>query len=112
MPCGSDPVSPITIAQRLHVVMLHCLPHHLVSRCLYFLTRRRLPGVAAVIRWFARRYEVALKDAAQPDPSAYATFNEFFTRALKPEARAIADLPDGLISPVDGTVSAIGRIEA
>ena len=112
MSSGNVPANPITFRQRLHVALLYCLPHHLVSRGLYFLTRRRLPGLALVIGWFVRRYGVELQDAAQPEIREYATFNAFFTRALQPGARTIADLPHGLISPVDGTVSAVGRITA
>ena len=32
----------------------------------------------AIIRSFVRRYGVNMEEAAQPDPGAYATFNEFF----------------------------------
>ncbi len=102
----------LTVAQRLHVALLYCLPQHLLSRCLYFLTRRRLPGVTSLIRWFVRSYGVDLHEAAESDAANYATFNAFFTRALRPGARTIADLPQGLVSPVDGTVSEIGRIES
>src|SRR5690554_7215276 len=41
-------------------------------------------------RWFIGRYGVNMSEAAEPDPEAYATFNEFFTRALKPGIRPIA----------------------
>jgi phosphatidylserine decarboxylase len=43
-------------------------------------------------------------------PLAYASFNEFFTRALRADARRIDADPRSIVSPVDGTVSAIGRI--
>jgi len=63
----------------------------------------------ALIRWFIGRYGVDMAEAADPDPAAYATFNAFFTRALKPGARplAVADW----VCPVDGTVSQFGRID-
>jgi phosphatidylserine decarboxylase len=56
-----------------------------------------------------RRYRVNMLEAANPDMASYATFNEFFTRALKVGARplAVADL----ICPVDGAISQFGRIE-
>ena len=47
-------------------------------------------------------------DVAQPDPAAYASFNEFFTRPLKPGARPLA--PADWISPVDGAISQFGLI--
>ena len=62
-----------------------------------------------VIRWFVRKYRVDMSEAAQPNVAAYATFNDFFTRALKPGARPLADA--GLICPVDGAISQFGAIE-
>ena len=62
-----------------------------------------------VIRWFVRKYRVDMSEAAQPNVAAYATFNDFFTRALKPGARPLADAD--LICPVDGAISQFGAIE-
>jgi hypothetical protein len=39
-----------------------------------------------VIPWFIKRYGVNMAEAANPDPRSYATFNAFFTRALKPSS--------------------------
>jgi phosphatidylserine decarboxylase len=64
----------------------------------------------AIIRRFIARYGVEMRDAEQPDPAAYATFNEFFTRALRPLARPLAQAE--LICPVDGSISQFGPIEA
>ena len=63
----------------------------------------------AVIRWFIGRYGVDMTEAADPDPAGYPTFNAFFTRALREGARPFA--PDGLLCPVDGTISQFGPIE-
>lgn len=62
-----------------------------------------------LIRWFVKRYGVDMAEAANPDIAAYPSFNEFFTRALKPGARPLA--PADLICPVDGAISQFGRIE-
>jgi len=63
----------------------------------------------AVIRWFVRRYGVDMSEAAQPDVTAYPSFNAFFTRALRDGARPIAQTP--WVCPVDGAISQLGRIE-
>jgi phosphatidylserine decarboxylase len=63
----------------------------------------------AIIRRFIARYGVEMRDAEQPDPAAYATFNEFFTRALRPLARPLAQAE--LICPVDGSISQFGAIQ-
>ena len=60
------------------------------------------------IRWFVGRYGVNMAEAANPDVASYPTFNEFFSRALKPGARPLADAD--LISPVDGAISQFGPI--
>ena len=49
--------------------------------------------------------------AVNEDASSYPTFNQFFTRALKPEVRPVCSKSDSIISPVDGAVSQIGNIE-
>jgi phosphatidylserine decarboxylase len=67
------------------------------------------PSTTKLIRWFVRRYQVNMAEAANPDIASYATFNEFFTRALKPGARPLANAE--LICPVDGAISQFGRIE-
>ena len=63
----------------------------------------------AVIRWFVKRYQVNMNEAANPDISSYRTFNEFFTRPLKAGARPIAKAK--FICPVDGAISQFGKIE-
>ena len=61
------------------------------------------------IRRFVARYGVDLSEARQPDPAAYATFNEFFTRPLRADARPLAAAD--FVCPVDGAISQLGAIE-
>ncbi|MDP2153959.1 MAG: archaetidylserine decarboxylase [Methylotenera sp.] len=63
----------------------------------------------AVIRWFVKRYNVNMSEAANPDISSYKSFNEFFTRPLKAGARLLAQAD--FICPVDGAISQFGQIE-
>ena len=62
-----------------------------------------------LIRWFVGKYDVNMDEAANPDIASYHSFNEFFTRALKPGARPLASAD--LICPVDGRISQFGDIE-
>jgi len=62
-----------------------------------------------VIPWFIARYGVNMAEAANPDPAGYASFNDFFTRALRPDARPLAQAD--CVSPVDGTVIQCGPIK-
>ena len=63
----------------------------------------------ALIRHFIDRYGVDMSEAAESDPAAYASFNAFFTRALRPGARPLAQAD--WICPVDGAISQFGRVE-
>jgi phosphatidylserine decarboxylase len=66
-------------------------------------------ATTALIRWFIGRYGVNMAEAANPDPAAYASFNDFFTRALKTDARPLASAD--LVCPVDGAISQFGAIQ-
>lgn len=63
----------------------------------------------ALIRWFVKRYNVNMAEAANPDVASYPTFNQFFTRALQEGARPLAHTD--LICPVDGAISQFGPIQ-
>lgn len=64
-----------------------------------------------VIRWFIKRYGVDMSEALNPDPESYASFNDFFTRALKPGVRTVDSDAQNMASPVDGAISQLGQIE-
>lgn len=68
------------------------------------------PMLARLIRAYAKHYEVDLHDALEPVEN-FDTFNEFFSRKLKPGARNWSQAKDEVISPVDGTVQKTGRIK-
>ncbi len=50
-------------------------------------------------------------EAIQTDPFEYATYNDFFTRHLKPEFRPIDANPNSIVSPADGNMAQIGLIK-
>jgi len=72
-------------------------------------SRERGATTTKLVRWFVRKYGFDMSEAAEPEIAAYASFNDFFTRALREGARPLADAD--LICPVDGTISQFGRIE-
>lgn len=97
---------------RLFVWLQHLLPQHALSRLVLHATRIRAPWFKnRLVRGFMKLYTIDMTEAAQIDPLSYGSFNEFFTRALKPDVRRIADRPDEIACPVDGTISEAGRIE-
>jgi len=62
----------------------------------------------SVIKWFVKRYNVNMAEAANPDIASYKTFNDFFTRPLREGARPLANAD--FICPVDGAISQFGNI--
>ena len=97
-------MSPIT-------ALTYVLPHRLLSS----LARRLAYSEnRAIKQWLidtvTRKFGVNLAEAAQPDPTAYPTFNAFFTRALKPGARVPDADPRALLMPADGHISQCGPI--
>lgn len=87
------------------------LPQHLLSRLAGKLARCEWPWLKNwAIRRFVKKYKVDLSEALINRPEDYSHFNAFFTRALKPGARAI-DASNTFISPADGTLSAFGRVK-
>ena len=90
------------------------LPQYLLPKRALTALAGKLAGLrggrltTGVIRWFIGRYGVNMDEAAEPDPAAYPTFNEFFTRALRADARPLAAA--GFICPVDGAISQFGPI--
>lgn len=101
---------PSPLRDALFVSLQYILPHHLISRSVYAMTRWRTPLVEPAIRLFCRHFNVNLEEAAEPDPAAYPTFNAFFTRALKPGVRPLAEGEAVAACPVDGAISQLGRI--
>ncbi len=96
----------------LKTLPLYPLPHHLISRAVLWLTRRQSTLTTPAIRRFARVFDVDMSSALEPGLDSYPTFNHFFTRALKPEARPISAGVDDIAAPADGRISAIGNIDA
>jgi phosphatidylserine decarboxylase len=97
---------------RAFVWFQHLLPQHALSRLILRATRVRTPWFKnALVRGFLKLYAVDMTEAAQGDPLSFGSFNEFFTRTLKPGARSIAADPAAIACPVDGTISEAGSID-
>lgn len=102
-----------TIAQSLFVGLQYVLPHHLLSSLMHSITRIELkPLKDLLIRQAIKWYKVDMQEALQSDPAQYRCFNDFFTRALRPDARPVTQENNQLASPADGTLSQAGDIEA
>ena len=94
---------------------LAVIPQYLMPK----LAMTRLAGRVASAEWgavttwviqrFVKRYKVNMSEAAHADPAHYKSFNEFFTRPLKDDARPLSN--STWVCPVDGAISQCGAIE-
>ena len=95
---------------RRAVLVQYLLPKRAITAFAGVVASARAGAVTtAIIRRFVRRYGVDMSEAANPDIASYASFNEFFTRALKPGIRPLA--PAQWVCPVDGAISQFGAID-
>lgn len=97
--------------EKLFVLMQYLIPQHALSRLVGWIARSRTPWIKnTFIGWFVKRYNVDMSLAQEEDPLAYACFNDFFTRALKDDARPIDADADSIVFPADGAISQLGDI--
>lgn len=95
----------------LLTTLTYVLPHRALSSLARRLAYSPNPALKQwLIDTVTRRFGVELSEAAEPDPTAYPTFNAFFTRALKPGARTPDADPASLLMPADGHISQCGPI--
>ena len=98
------------MSERLAVLLQYLLPKQVLTEFAGKIAGAKGSWTASLITWFVGRYHVNMSEAADSDIRSYATFNDFFTRALKSGARPLASVD--FICPVDGAISQFGCIEA
>jgi phosphatidylserine decarboxylase len=96
---------------KLKAGLIALLPQHLISGITYRISRCRIPFVKNnLIRIYLSLFDIDLESAREKDPFAYASWNAFFTRALKDDARPVDPDEQAITSPVDGTISQLGYL--
>lgn len=94
------------------LIFQYILPHRFLSRLVYFIMRIKFkPFKNFVIKRMIKAFDINVDEAASSNFDDYAHFNAFFTRKLKANARPINPEPLGIISPVDGVISQVGKID-
>jgi phosphatidylserine decarboxylase len=98
--------------ESLFIAFQHIVPQHALSRCAGWLAELCHPIWLKnwIICRFVAHFDVDMTEAANPDLAAYASFNDFFTRELRPGARPVADAD--IVSPADGAISQLGRVDS
>ncbi len=108
-----EAIATPSASDRLFIALQHVLPQHLATAFIHWLARVQHSLVrSALIKGFLKLYpQVDLGEAERTQVEQYASFNDFFTRALRAGARPIDVADTALVSPVDGRVSQAGAIE-
>jgi len=96
----------------LFVYSQYVTPQHLLSRAAGKVADCEIAGFKnPLINWFIKQYNVNMSEAELQTAEDFKSFNDFFTRQLKADARSIDESPDAIISPVDGAISQLGSIQ-
>lgn len=97
----------------MRTLLQHLLPHKILSKIAYLCANCKIVWIKNyLIRYFLKRYPVNMNEAIQSNPYAFNTYNDFFTRKLKPECRPIDSALNAVVSPADGAIAQIGTINA
>ena len=100
------------LKKQLFIQAQRVVPQHQLSRVVGKLAASENPIVKnTVIQAFKAQYGIDMSIAEQSNALKYKSFNEFFTRSLKDGVRAIDDSPNSIVSPADGAISQLGKIE-
>ena len=99
------------LSARLFIALQHIIPQHLLSKMMWRLTRCEYKWfLKLMLPLFIRQFKVNMEEAKNSDWKSYTSFNNFFTRELKDDAREISADEKAITSPVDGAVSQLGKI--
>jgi len=97
--------------ESLLISIQRLLPAKFMGRIVRWLSRSENPWLKnALIKSFTKLYNVDLSDAKNSNPESYASFNAFFTRELREDARHIDDSRGSIVSPADGTLAEFGTL--
>ncbi|TCH64581.1 archaetidylserine decarboxylase [Acinetobacter sp. ANC 4862] len=100
------------LKKQLFIQAQRVVPQHQLSRVVGKLAASENPIVKnTVIQAFKAQYGIDMSIAEQGDALKYKSFNEFFTRSLKEGIREIDANPNSVVSPADGAISQLGKIE-
>jgi phosphatidylserine decarboxylase len=98
------------VSERTAVILQYLLPKRAITVFGANIANAQAGGIThGIIRWFIGRYGVNMAEAANASVESYKSFNEFFTRELKPGVRPLAN--SAFVCPVDGAISQFGHIE-
>jgi len=97
--------------EKLKTAYQYIIPQHGLTRLVGKLASSKNKMLKkAFINYFLKNFDINMSEALIENPEEFASFNDFFTRELKPGIRPLPDNLDAIVSPVDGKISQIGDI--
>lgn len=101
-----------TLSSKAFIGFQHVAPQHTLSRMVGLLAASENSFIKSTfIRTFHQRYQIDMSLAQNEDLASYASFNDFFTRSLKPGVRHVDNAASSVVSPADGAISQLGHID-
>ena len=100
------------LKKQIFIQAQRVVPQHQLSRVVGKLAASEHPIIKnTVIQAFKAQYGIDMSIAEQSNALKFKSFNEFFTRSLKQGVRQIDADPHSIVSPADGAISQLGKIE-
>ena len=98
------------ITEFLFGKLQHIIPQFLLTKSAGRLATLQLGNITTkFLSWYSKHYNVKISEAAEENLKNYKSFQKFFTRALKPDARPLAN--SEIVCPVDGKITQFGQID-
>ena len=100
------------MSNQLKAIIQYLLPKQLLTSLFGWLAKKQLGSVTTwIIQGFMKLYKIDLSEAKLENAKDYKTFNDFFARKLKEDARPIDDTVNSIVMPADGVISQFGTIQ-
>lgn len=101
-----------SVTARTAVNLLRVLPRERLTRLVGRVTEAEVPRalLQPILALYTRAFRVALDEAVIP-PEGFRSFNQYFTRELRPGVHSVAQDPSAVVSPADGRLEDHGSID-
>lgn len=100
------------MSNQLKAIIQYLLPKQLLTSLFGWLAKKQLGSVTTwIIQGFMKLYKIDLSEAKLENAKDYKTFNDFFARKLKEDARPIDSAVNSIVMPADGVISQFGTIQ-
>ena len=87
------------------------MPHHLISRFTYIITRTHHPLTSFLIRLYVKLFKINLDECIEKNTDNYNTFCDFFTRKLKKGVHVVNKDKGSIVSSCDGRILQFGKLQ-